>query len=121
MWLPTKADVHLLMADTSREVATNAGYKNPVQIALNVHHFSKYRKYDHIAANVAVSEEIGANGVGSAGQVVDHPYLEQPLRQLTKRIPELKGISPAPDQKSLAMILQQTGKQSTIFSRILWI
>ena len=111
MWLPTKADVHLLMADTSREVATNAGYKNPVQIALNVHQFSKYRKYDHIAANVAVSEEIGANGVGSAGQVVDHPYLEQPLRQLTKRIPELKGISPAPDQKSLAMILQQTGKQ----------
>jgi hypothetical protein len=32
-----------------------------------------------------------------------------------KRIPELKGISPAPDQQALSRILQQTGKQVDAF------
>lgn len=40
---------------------------------------------------------------------VAHPYLDEPLKQLVKRIPELKGISPASDQRPLAMILQKTG------------
>ena len=38
-----------------------------------------------------------------------HPYLQLPLNQLVKRIPELKGISPAADQQELAMILRRTG------------
>jgi hypothetical protein len=41
--------------------------------------------------------------------IAAHPYLEQPLEQLIKRIPELKGIRPAADQQALAMILRKTG------------
>jgi hypothetical protein len=44
-------------------------------------------------------------------QVQPHPYLELPIKEITKRIPELKGISPAPDQQLLATILQKTGEQ----------
>jgi hypothetical protein len=93
MWLPTEADVHEALADC----------KNPLQIARNVHHFSEYRRYDHEDANVASAKE-------TAGLAI-HPFLELPLNQLTKRIPQLKGISPAPDQEALPRILQQTGKQ----------
>jgi hypothetical protein len=44
-----------------------------------------------------------------------HPYLEEPLKQLTKKIPELKGIHPAEDQQSLEMILEKTGKEIDAF------
>jgi len=46
------------------------------------------------------------------GQDVDsHPYLEEPLDQLVKQIPELKRLRPAPDQQALAMILRKTGEK----------
>lgn len=38
-----------------------------------------------------------------------HSYVEEPLDQLLKRVPELKGISPAANQEELAMILRTTG------------
>jgi len=104
MWLPTEADVRETVGDC----------KDPVQIARNVHHFSEYRRYDHGEANVATSEETTARDA-IAGQIAVHPYLELPLTQLMRRIPELKGISPAPDQRALPMILQQTGKQVDAF------
>jgi hypothetical protein len=44
-----------------------------------------------------------------------HPYLEEPVTQLIKRIPELKGISPAADQQALAMILQKSGARMDEF------
>ena len=37
------------------------------------------------------------------------PYLEEPLDRLLKRVPELKGISPAANQGELAIILRRTG------------
>ena len=40
---------------------------------------------------------------------VAQAYLEEPLKQLVKRIPELKGIRPAADHQAPAMILQRTG------------
>jgi len=39
------------------------------------------------------------------------PYLEEPMKQLTKRIPELRGIRPVEDQQALPMILEKTGKE----------
>ncbi len=104
LWLPTEADVHGTLGDC----------KNPIQIARNVHHFSEYRRYDHEEANVANPKETAA-GTASVPQLAFHPYLELPLTQLMKRIPQLKGISPAPDQDALSMILQQTGKQVDAF------
>ena len=40
-----------------------------------------------------------------------HPYLEEPLKQLIKRIPDLRGIRPAADQQALPMILAKTGER----------
>jgi hypothetical protein len=103
-WLPNEADVHETVGDC----------KNPVQIARNVHRFSEYRRYDHEEANVANWKETAA-GTASARQLALHPYLELPLTQLMKRIPQLKGIEPAPNQEALSMILRQTGKQVDTF------
>ena len=103
MWLPTEADVHEALGDC----------KNPVQIARNVHHFSEYRRYDHKEASAATPKTAAESA--HVRELAAHPYLEVSLTQLTKSIPELKGISPAPDQQALSMILQQAGKQVDAF------
>lgn len=103
LWLPTEADVHETAGDC----------QNPVQIARNVHHFSEYRSYDHEDGNVANPKEMAESA--HPPQHLVHPYLELPLPQLMKRIPQLKGISPAPNQEALSMILGQTGKQVDAF------
>jgi hypothetical protein len=46
-----------------------------------------------------------------------HPYLEEPVKKLVKRIPELKSMQPAPDQQALPMILEKTGKTIDDFFR----
>jgi len=59
---------------------------------------------------------------GSAGGTVDsvneqsyytnaHPYIEEPLKQLAKQIPQLKDLQPAQDQQELPLILQKAGGQ----------
>jgi hypothetical protein len=40
-----------------------------------------------------------------------HPYLEEPLKELLKRIPELRGLRPEEDQKALPMILEKSGER----------
>jgi hypothetical protein len=40
-----------------------------------------------------------------------HPYMEEPLKQLVKHVPELKGIRPAANQMDLPVILRKTGKE----------
>ena len=46
-----------------------------------------------------------------------HPYLDWPLAQLTKQIPELKAIQPAPNQQQLPVILQNMGRAVDDFVR----
>jgi hypothetical protein len=77
------------------------------------HETSDYR-YEQGEASVATPKETAA-ATTSAKQFAVHPYLELPLKQLVKHVPQLKGISPAPNQEALAMILQQTGKQVDAF------
>jgi hypothetical protein len=103
VWLPTEADIHEQFRDC----------KNPVvQNARNVHRFSNYRWYSHDDAG---ARKEMPDGSPQLYQRAVHPYLELPLPQLMKRVPQLKGISPASDQKTLAKILQQTGKQVDAF------
>ena len=104
MWLPTEADVHEALGDC----------ENPVQIARNVHHFSEYRRHDREDTNIASAKETAA-GSAYAGGLAIHPYLELPLNQVMKRIPQLKGISPAPNQEALPMILLKMGQQVDTF------
>jgi hypothetical protein len=58
-------------------------------------------------SNRELYAELNASDQNRNTQV--HPYLEEPLDQLIKRIPELRGIIPAADQRELPMILQRTG------------
>lgn len=43
--------------------------------------------------------------------LVPSTYIDLPLKQLVKRIPELKGISPTSNEQALGTILQNTGAQ----------
>src|SRR6516162_11428972 len=52
---------------------------------------------------------------GQENDAAEHPYLEDSLKQLVKRIPELKAIRPAAEQQALAMILQKTGARTDEF------
>ena len=102
MFLPTEADVrnwHITQALDCKS-ALEKEYRD-------VHHFTDYRLYDPGHLSLADSNE--REGGAHKNEIEAHPYLELPLKQLVKRIPELKGISPAPDQQGLAMILQKTG------------
>jgi hypothetical protein len=87
MWLPSEAQVHAEIEYSS--------YRN-------VHRFTNYQSYGgskgHRATEVIEQKNQEA-----------HPYLEQPLKELVKRIPELKSIRPASDQQKLSSILQKTG------------
>jgi hypothetical protein len=40
-----------------------------------------------------------------------HPYLEEPLKKLVNRIPELKRLRPEEDQKALPTILEKAGER----------
>lgn len=40
-----------------------------------------------------------------------HPYPEEPLKNLVKRIPELKGLRPEANQSALPMILEKSGER----------
>ena len=46
-----------------------------------------------------------------------HPYVDLPMAQLVERIPELKTLQPAPDQRELSMILQKMGRRVDDFIR----
>ena len=46
-----------------------------------------------------------------------HPYFEEPLPQLIKRVPELKHLQPVQSQADLTAILQKTGERVDDFFR----
>jgi hypothetical protein len=39
------------------------------------------------------------------------PYLEEPMKKLVKRIPELKGLRPEADQQALPMVLEKSAER----------
>lgn len=64
-------------------------------------------------ASINVKRAAPAQLVGTTGQSYfedAHPYLEEPLEQLIREIPELKGLEPAEDQDELPVILRGTGR-----------
>ena len=47
------------------------------------------------------------------------PYIDQPLKQLIKQVPQLKNLRPAENQQELPLILQKTGERvDDFFHRI---
>lgn len=46
-----------------------------------------------------------------------HPYIEEPLKRLSKQIPQLKDLHQAQDQQELPIILQKVGDQVDDFFR----
>jgi hypothetical protein len=105
--LPSETRVHQVMEDHAwdAESYTEVHFEREFW---SVQHFTDYRvsgqtERNDISANVEESER--------RNEAEAQPYLEDPLRQLTKHIPELKGIQPATDQQALPMILKRTGKE----------
>lgn len=100
-WMPSEADVHTVIEqhywnpESGYELYQDRWFHN-------THRFSDYQPYREpdSLARIELREDEEA-----------HPYLEEPLKQLIKRIPELQGIRPAADQQALPMILAKTGER----------
>jgi hypothetical protein len=103
LWLPSEAQVHAEIEYTSWDSATHSKEFFFLRYR-NVHRFTNYQSYGGSKGHRA-TEVIGQENQEA------HPYLEQPLKELVKRIPELKSIRPASDQQKLSSILQKTGAQ----------
>jgi len=54
---------------------------------------------------------------GGATQNASPPYVDWPAAELVERLPELKTLQPAPDQKALPIVLQNMGERMDNFVR----
>ena len=69
-------------------------------------------------AAIAVGQPVQSESAGEQGYYANaHPYLAEPLKQLAKRIPQLKDLKPAQSQEELPVILQRSGHQVNEFFR----
>jgi hypothetical protein len=88
------------------------------------HHYSDYKSY-RVSVKILPDEakEATSGPVEPGGESAEryyanaHPYLEEPLHELAKRIPELKKIRPAADLQELPAILKKTGGNVDSFFR----
>lgn len=65
------------------------------------------------AKRAATAQLVDTTGQGYFADA--HPYLEEPLEQLIREIPELTGLEPAEDQHELPVILRGTGRTVEAF------
>lgn len=136
--LPDVANPQLLPA--SVEVHAHFTYKDAdtggsrVEAFHNEHHYSNYQLYRVSVRMIPDAAQLSASDLTKAGNadVVMtpekaqqsyyagvHPYLEDGRDQLIERIPELKNMQPAADQKVLPGILKTTGENvDSYFSNI---
>ena len=82
-------------------------------------YYSQPRRAENFTAGPEQPGKAGGSGKPPGAAPADasnavyanaHPYLDWPLAQLTGRIPELKGLQPAPSQEQLSAILQNMGR-----------
>jgi hypothetical protein len=115
LWLPTEA--HVLEVLDRYPMPSGLDCKvHGEQEFRNVHRFTDYRAYadaDGITTALKESDpnELSLEESVQKNDVQAHPYLEEPLKQLVKHIPELKGMRSATSMHALPMILEGTGKK----------
>jgi hypothetical protein len=90
----------------------------------NQHHYSDYQRYG-ASVKMLPEEAMGLTPAevepfGGSEQLYyadAHPYLDEPLDKLRKRIPELRKIQPAADLQQLPAILKKTASNVDNFFR----
>jgi hypothetical protein len=107
LWLPSS-----LQIDAQFGVSTTGNYDLTFH---NEHRYSDYQAF-RVSVKMAPDEARAAPpgyvqpaGIGDETYYSNtHPYLEKPLGELHERIPELKKLQPATDQRMLPSILEKT-------------
>jgi hypothetical protein len=113
LWLPTEAQVFEVLEGYPMQSGLDCKVHGEQEFR-NVHHFTDYRPYGGVDGITTVLKESDDRSLEESAQTNDaqaHPYLEEPLKQLVKHIPELKGMRPATSLRALPMILEGTGKK----------
>jgi hypothetical protein len=121
LWLPSAVQVAARFTET--DTATGASH---VETFRNEHHYSGYQLYRssvRMVPEVATQPSSALAQPGNSSLAITpeqltrnyyagaRPYLEDPLNRLAKRIPELKKLQPATDQKVLPALLQKAGNK----------
>ena len=118
LWLPSS-----LQVDAQFGVPTTGNYELTFH---NEHRYSDYQGY-RVSVKMAPDEARAAPpGYVQPAEIGDetyyataHPYLDRPLEELRERIPELKKLQPATDQRMLPSILEKTAANvDEFFSRV---
>jgi hypothetical protein len=110
--MPSEVDVHARIGEAFG--LPDAGYELYFDRWLrNVQHYTDYQPYRGPMSNNAEPEQSARRNDTEA-----HPYPEEPLKQLVKRIPDLKGIRPSADQQALSMILGNTGESGRVLRQL---
>jgi hypothetical protein len=116
LWLPSEAQVDIkFTAIRDQSEYHELNFRND-------HHYSDYKSY-RVTVKILSDEarEATSSPVEPVGESAEryyanaHPYLEEPLHELGKRIPELKKIRPAADSQELPAILKKTGSNVDSF------
>jgi hypothetical protein len=115
IWLPTEAHVHEVLERYPMQSGLDCKVHGEQEFR-NVHHFTDYRTYDGLDGITTALKQSDPNELSLEESVQEndaqaHPYLEEPLKQLVKRIPELKGMRSATTMQALPMILEGAGKK----------
>src|SRR5271163_5016237 len=66
-------------------------------------------------SSIIVQEQDNENEPDPLFYANAHPYVEQSLEELAKRVPELRRIQPAPDTQALPSILAKTARNVDSF------
>jgi hypothetical protein len=118
LWLPSDAQVDAHFTLPNDQIGySELNFRNE-------HHYSDYKSY---RVSVKMVPDVATEPVPSHAQLEDdsekryyanaHPYLEEPLEELGKHIPELKNVRPATDQGALPGILEKTAGKVDDFLR----
>lgn len=117
LWLPSS----VLVSAHFTKLSSSTGKPYAMNFR-NEHHYSDYRSY---RVSVRMTPEAAKEPVPPPDQPAEeidpafyanaHPYLEDPLKELCKGIPELKKVHPAADQATLPEILEKTGHNVDAF------
>ena len=113
LWLPTEVHVYEVLESYPMQSGGDCKAHLGVEFR-NVHRFTDYRTYGGVDGITALKEsgpnELSLEESVQKNEAQAHPYLEEPLKQLVERVPELKGMRPATSLLALPMILEGAGK-----------
>ncbi len=118
LWLPSEVQVDADFKAIGEQIGDGQlSFRNEVRYSNYKSYRVSVKKLPDEVKEPASGPVEPAHGSGERYYANVHPYLEEPLHELGKRIPELKKIRPSADLQELPAILEKSGANVDSFFR----